>query len=382
MERLATHSGTWYPSNKKILENQLNISTVSSSSKNGTRIIISPHAGYKYCSKTMLPAYQSLIFQNFSKQKNHIDKSSQIDTFRDTAGGSGDSGSDGVRVFVIGPSHHVYFKDKVLLTRFHRLETPFGNLPVDTKLIEKWVGLYPKLFQYMDPDVDLEEHSLEMQFPILYNTLLSRNVIPKTGNNEEAEEEKANKGEAIRVKVVPILMSHGSESMYNGLAKILGDFLQEDPNSYIIISSDFCHWGRRFDYTGYVGSIEDLQLAMDDETEIEMLTSRSKLSHHQIPIWSSIEILDRYAMKVLECGDSELWNKYLDITGNTICGREPLRCLLYVLNYMKSKYSVSFDWKWDKYSQSSQINSVAESSVSYSSGHITLRQKDYYEKTK
>lgn len=366
MERVATHSGTWYPSNKKTLQNQLNIPTVSSLSKNGARIIISPHAGYKYCSRTMLPAYQSLNFQNIPKQENLIDQNTNT--------GAG-AGAGGIRVFVIGPSHHVYFKDRVLLTKFHYLKTPLGDLPVDTDLIETWIGLYPKLFQYMDGDVDLEEHSLEMQFPILYNTLLCRNVILNSRDDEDGEEEEEEEGkETRRVKVVPILMSHGSESMYNELAKILGDFLQRDPNSYIIISSDFCHWGRRFEYTGYVGSVDELQLAMDEETEIEMLTSRSKLSHHQIPIWSSIEVLDRYAMKVLKCGDPELWNKYLDITGNTICGREPLRCLLYVLNYMKSEYGISCDWKWDKYSQSSQINSVAESSVSYSSGHIILRQ--------
>lgn len=240
---------------------------------------------------------------------------------------------------------------------------------MDSGLVEKWVSLYPVLFQYMDVDVDLEEHSLEMQFPILYSTLLRRDVI--------LDKEKEEKGGTTGVKVVPILMSHGSEATYQELAKILGDILQNDPDSYIIISSDFCHWGRRFEYTGYVGSLEDLQLAMDEETEIEMLTSRSKLSHHQIPVWSSIEILDRYAMRVLETGDPELWNKYLDITGNTICGREPLRCLLYIMNYMKKEYDgISFEWKWDKYSQSSQINSVAESSVSYSSGHILFKQKN------
>lgn len=349
MERLATHSGTWYPSNKETLQRQLNPTTATPPQHSGSRIIISPHAGYKYCLRTMLPAYQSLAFSNASQRQ----KTSGV-------------AKNNIRVFVIGPSHHVYFKDRFLLTKFHCLDTPLGKLPVDSGLVEKWVSSYPRLFQYMDVDVDLEEHSLEMQFPILYSTLLRRDVI--------LDKEK---GETTGVKVVPILMSHGSEATYQELAKILGDILQNDPDSYIIISSDFCHWGRRFEYTGYVGSLEDLQLAMDEETEIEMLTSRSKLSHHQIPVWSSIEILDRYAMRVLETGDPELWNKYLDITGNTICGREPLRCLLYILNYMKKEYDgISFEWKWDKYSQSSQINSVAESSVSYSSGHILFKQKN------
>lgn len=278
----------------------------------------------------MLPAYNSLDFPSNTANNN-------------------------IRIFILGPSHHIYFKNKILLSRFNTLQTPLGNLPIDTQLIEQWTTKYPHLFKYMDPAVDTEEHSLEMQFSILCHTLQCRGIALQS------------------VKIVPIMISHGDQETFSQFSTIIGDYLHSDPSTYIIVSTDFCHWGRRFEYTGYVGSKDELTDAMDEETEIEMLTSRSKLSHHQIPIWSSISILDHYAMDILTLNDPAAWNKYLDITGNTICGRMPLECLLYILKHLKQTHSINSQWAWNKYSQSSRIQSISESSVSYSSGHVTLQ---------
>lgn len=329
MERPPTHAGSWYPSNTQQLAQQL-ARTLPQPIPN-CKIIVSPHAGYKYCSDTMLPAYHSLDFPMHDNNSN-----AQI------------------TIFILGPSHHIYFKNKMLLSKFTHCQTPFGPLAVDTQLTQHWTSAYPHLFKYMDPQVDTQEHSLEMQFSILYHTLQQRHV--PLGN----------------VKIVPIMISYGAGPMFSHCSEIIADYMHSTPHTYMVISSDFCHWGRRFEYTGYVGSRDELKDAMDDETEIEMLTSRSKLSHHQIPIWSSIDILDHYAMDILQCNDPLLWNKYLDITGNTICGRMPLECLLYILKYLHGKHHIECTWGWNKYSQSSHVNSINESSVSYSSGHITL----------
>lgn len=331
MDRTPTHAGSWYPANKDQLIKQLQNSKTYPSIPN-CKIIISPHAGYKYCSSTMLPAYNSLDITQKEQQK--------------------------LKFFILGPSHHIYFKDKILLSKFNNILTPLGPLSLDTELISNWIEQYPSIFKYMDPETDQEEHSLEMQYPILYHTLQSRGVQNISDS----------------VEIIPMLISHGSDKTFNTIGRILSDIIVQD-NSYIVVSSDFCHWGKRFDYTGYVGSREDLQLAMDDETEIEMLTSRSKLSHHQIPIAASIEILDKYGMDILNLMDPAEWKKYLDITGNTICGRMPLEILLYTLNLLKQGAEYKINWSWNKYSQSSQVQSVGESSVSYSSGHITLKKK-------
>ena len=328
MERFATHAGSWYPSNTETLTKQLTTSRTLPHTTPNCRVIISPHAGYKYCARTMLPAYHSLDIKT----------------------------DHSIKIFILGPSHHIYFKNKVLISGFNEVDTPLGKLSIDTDLAKEWTTQHPDLFKYMDPEVDMEEHSLEMQFSILYNTLRQRGIT-----NIQAE-----------VKIIPIMISHGESNMFSKLGQIIGDQLYKDPYTYMIISSDFCHWGRRFEYTGYVGSRDDLKDAMDEETEIEMLTSRSKLSHHQIPIWSSIEILDRYAMDILNLNDPDMWNKYLDITGNTICGRMALECLLYVIKYLTEQHDINCKWGWNKYSQSSQVQSVGVSSVSYSSGHVQL----------
>lgn len=48
----------------------------------------------------------------------------------------------------------------------------------------------------------------------------------------------------------PQLLNHPSEARYGAL---LSPYL-EDPSNLFIISSDFCHWGRRFSYTFYDNS--------------------------------------------------------------------------------------------------------------------------------
>lgn len=307
------------------------------------RVIISPHAGYKYCSGTLSPAFESLSIE--------------------------DDECD-LRVVVIGPSHHVYFHNKILLSSYDKWVTPYGDLTVDTGLISDWCREYGSVCRYMDDEVDKEEHSLEMQMPALYRVIEKRRV--KSG------------GGARGVKIVPILVSHGDDSHMSRVGDLLYDlFMKEEEEeekqdgkgvkNYVIVSSDFCHWGRRFDYTGYIGSDNELNDAMEEETEIEMLTSRSKLSHHQISIWQSIELLDRYGMKILSSMDIKLWNKYLDITENTICGRYPLNCLIYMLMKLQDKMKIHFGWL--NYSQSNHVETISESSVSYSSGYVQMETK-------
>lgn len=268
-----------------------------------------------------------------------------------------DINPDVKRIFVLGPSHHVYFRNQIFLSRFDTLETPLGNLHVDQSLCSKLMKFQEgHLFVPMDHDTDMGEHSLEMQFPMLVQALKWRNISLDS------------------VKVVPMLVSHNSAEVDLAVGQVLKTFM-DDPSNLFIISSDFCHWGRRFAYTGYVGSEDELKDALQDETEIEMLTARSKLSHHQIDIWQSIEILDKMAMKVLSETESEArynaWKQYLDITGNTICGARPIAVILSALGQSEGATQTS-KFEWPSYSQSSHVSSLDHSSVSYAAGYATL----------
>lgn len=292
----------------------------------GARMVISPHAGYRYCGRTMAYSYASLDLKPSVK-----------------------------RIFVIGPSHHIYFKNEVLLSGFKSLETPFGSLQVDQEVCEKLL-LSPMgpMFGTMDPDVDMDEHSLEMQFPMLVQALLWRGISLE------------------QVKLVPILVSHNSTEVDMAIGRLLQEYYKDAENLFVI-SSDFCHWGRRFGYTGYVGSEEELQEALKDETEIEMLTARSKLSHHQVDIWQSIEVLDRAAMKTLGVNNDakkyQAWKSYLEVTSNTICGAKPISLVLAILAQLEGSETT---FKWPKYSQSSRVSSLSDSSVSYVAGYAIV----------
>lgn len=49
------------------------------------------------------------------------------------------------------------------------------------------------------------------------------------------------------ITIVPILVGEVSQSEAQSYASILLPYLR-DPNNFWVISSDFCHWGRNFDY--------------------------------------------------------------------------------------------------------------------------------------
>ena len=87
---------------------------------------------------------------------------------------------------------------------------------------------------------------------------------------------------------------------------ILAPYLA-DPHNFFIISSDFCHWGQRFNYTW-----------MDE----------SKGN-----IWQSIEWLDSQGMTAIESLDPLAFQAYQETYGNTICGRNPITVFLQVCSY-------------------------------------------------
>lgn len=330
--RPATHAGSWYSNRASELSSQLSGYLDDTGFYEGgiskARLIISPHAGYRYCGDTMAYGYAALDISTAIK-----------------------------RVFILGPSHHVYFRNQIFLTKFQSLETPLGNLQVDVEVVKKLRKLQEgHLFVTMDHEADMGEHSLEMQFPMLVQTLEWRGVP------------------LSNVKVVPMMVSHNSAEVDLAVGEALKEYL-EDPSNLFIISSDFCHWGRRFAYTGYVGSRDELEDALQDETEIEMLTARSKLSHHQIDIWQSIELLDEMAMKVLSDSADDVrynaWKQYLEITGNTICGARPIAVILSALNSLQNATGGT-RFLWPHYSQSSHVKSLNESSVSYAAGYAIM----------
>jgi AmmeMemoRadiSam system protein B len=133
--------------------------------------------------------------------------------------------------------------------------------------------------------------------------------------------------------LVPVIvgaLTPESEQLYG---RLLSSYLDEPANLFVF-SSDFAHWGTRFNFL-----------------------------HHTppLPVWQSIEALDREGMRLIEAGDAAAFTAYLRQHGNTICGRHPIGVFLCMLATAKTRFATRFT----RYAQSSRALTVSDSSVSY-----------------
>jgi len=218
------------------------------------------------------------------------------------------------RVFILGPSHHAFIEGCGISTQTH-YDTPFGELTLDTDVINEL--LQTKNFIKITNDVDEGEHSLELHLPFVA---------------------KVFKG--VDIKVVPIMVGSAERKASKKYAKLFSKYFMSDENFWVI-SSDFCHWGKRFSYV-YVNL-------------------------HKGDICDSIEWLDRLGMQTIEDLDSENFRKYRDQYKNTICGRCPVLLLMHTIEECKRE---NFKLKFIDYAQSSKCKTMEDSSVSYASAIV------------
>lgn len=281
--------GTWYPTGMyldSLLDSAYSEARILSLDNSKIRAIIVPHAGYVFCVKTSLNAFKNI-------------DPTQYD-----------------RVFILGPSHHFSFP-YCSIPNANSAETPYGFIPFDTSACEYLLNQFPKLFKPMDVSIASIEHSLEMEFPLL-------KYIFKTKP----------------FSIIPIIVGSISHKACKEIAKSLSPYA-DDSRTLFVISSDFCHWGKRFGYQ-YLPQGNDLK------------------------IFQRIEKLDKMGADAIALGDPEKFQQYLDETGNTICGRNPI---LIMMNLFKDK---SVSATFPSYSQSENITSMSDSSVSYYAGIITI----------
>lgn len=221
------------------------------------------------------------------------------------------------RIFLLGPSHHFYTR-RCALSSCHTYETPLGALQLDAEVADQL--RQTGLFDTMEHSVDEAEHSIEMHLPYI------RHVF----------------GPDHPVRVVPILVGALDRTAEATYGRALAPYLLEDANLFII-SSDFCHWGRRFKYTHYDPSAGE--------------------------IFQSIEALDRKGMRLIEQQDADGFADYQHAFHNTICGRHPIAVLLHALDHARS-FEVRHEVQFVRYAQSSQCRSMTDSSVSYASAVV------------
>lgn len=289
LSRPASHAESWYTANGTRLGQQLQgwLDQVPAVEfKRPARAIIAPHAGYSYSGPTAAHAY------------GHIDADACE------------------RVFILGPSHH-YYLSGCALTRCAKYDTPLGQLTIDRVVTQQLMDTGQ--FEWMSQDVDEAEHSIEMHLPFVYHIMRTR-TKPFT--------------------VVPILIGGLSKQAEIDNGDLLSPYLA-DPANLFIVSSDFCHWGRRFSYAHY---------------------DKSCGAIHQ-----SIEVLDREGMQLIEKLDADGFHSYLKDKRNTICGRHPIAVLLRAVLQWRLTSDSKPVIKFTHYAQSSKVIELHDSSVSYAS---------------
>jgi AmmeMemoRadiSam system protein B/AmmeMemoRadiSam system protein A len=177
------------------------------------------------------------------------------------------------RVVVVGPSHHEAFRGYAL-DDASAYRTPIGGVPLCEGAFAALEGPEARPL----PAAVGPEHSVEIQVPFLQAALGRFCLVPVLVGETSPEDERAF---AAR------------------LAKL------DDRRTLFVFSSDFSHYGPRFDYQPF-GPLSEATNAR-------------------------VRAMNERAVTLLSRGDADGFRAYLGETGNTICGRNGLATMLELL---------------------------------------------------
>ncbi|HEX3045526.1 MAG TPA: AmmeMemoRadiSam system protein B [Bacillota bacterium] len=278
--RRPVQAGRFYPADPNELNRRVDqmLSQAKSDLNELPRAIIVPHAGYEYSGPVAAAAYS--VFKKFPESSAKV-----------------------TRVILLAPSHYAYFRGAVINDASY--QTPLGVYSLDNQAIET---LERQKFPQAENDAaSTQEHSDEVQIPFL------QKVLPQA-------------------RLVPIIIGELDPQSAESIARALLTII--DAQTIIVASSDFTHFGPRFNYTP--------RFNKDTRT--------------------GITELDRGAIDcILRTNPSEFVN-YLDRTRATICGRNPITVLLKIfeLNHWPTSGATLI-----KYLTSGDITGDWSHSVSY-----------------
>jgi len=176
------------------------------------------------------------------------------------------------RALVIAPSHRVAF-DGLAATDAVAYRTPLGDAFLDHEAQGVLLAAGDPALRLL-PRAHLGEHALEVELPIL------QVILPD-------------------LPIVPLVCGRIDQATLPSLARTLAALWT--PETLWVVSSDFTHYGASFGYLPFT----------DD-------------------VCASLERLDRGAIERILALDGPGFARYVDETGATICGREPIRLLLAV----------------------------------------------------
>lgn len=361
--RRADHAGSWYSGDGAQLKAQLtewldkvpdNALPEGTLPLPGARVVISPHAGYAYSGPAAAWAYKSL---DLSKAK---------------------------RIFVLHPSHHYHLRTAALPVVQGYL-TPLDSepLPLDLETIQSLSEATLKVsnqtikFTTMSRSVDEAEHSGEMQLPYIH--LLLQKLYPGQPTSSYPP-------------LVPIMIGATNAATEKALGKLLAPYVADESNAFVI-SSDFCHWGSRFQYTYYLedapspatsplslpngvggDAATDVHTKHDWQRAIFVRGSKT-LSNPKI--YESIAEVDRACMCAIATGKHDTFLDVIEETGNTVCGRHPIGVFMAAVEELgtaksETENGLKHKFRFVRYERSSDVFHGKDSSVSYVSAFAVL----------
>ncbi len=251
------------------------------------------------------------------------------------------------RIFLLGPSHALYLPG-CALSNHAKWATPLGDLKIDEATVKELKATGK--FDILSTDADETEHRMEMHIPYIYKRLSQTFASPDQYPT-----------------LIPIMVGNAKPSSERSYGAILAPYLA-DPTSVFVVSSDFCHWGLRFQYTYYLPA----------EAEPNAGHELSRRDHDPTDplICESIGRLDRAAMDSIETGKHEAFLDNLKATENTVCGRHPIGLVMAAIEILEKEGKISGEgkgkFKFVRYERSSEVEEIRDSSVSYASAYAVI----------
>lgn len=220
-------------------------------------------------------------------------------------------------VVVLAPSHRARFGGCAVLA-LDRYDTPLGGVKLDRKSAEK-LAAHP-LFA-ASSEAFAHEHAFEIQLPFL-----QRLFGAKLGAD---------------IAVLPVLVGEISDADAARAALKIVETIGDMPRPLFVVSSDFTHYGQRF---GYVPFSERRTAALRER----------------------LRALDGGAIDLIVAGDARGFSRYVEKTGATICGRNPIMIALSIPLTDRAAAALAYD-------TSCSVTGECESSVSYAAIRILGR---------
>ncbi len=214
------------------------------------------------------------------------------------------------RIVLLGPSHYFGFEGAVIPDAATVYRTPLGDVPIVLEAIGQLRGAVG--FR-ADDHMFEPEHALEAELPFLQRT------VPEG------------------VPIVPVLL--GRRATREG-ALIVADAMAPliQASTLVVVSSDFTHFGPRFDYVPFPDDIP-----------------------------ARVRDLDLGAVRAIEAGDAVAFARYVDATGATICGRRAIEVLLHLPGTASGAQLLEYD-------TSGRMTGTWDHSVSYAAIAVPVRE--------